>query len=123
MKATRLPPAILIMGPTASGKTAAAMALADRFPVELISVDSAQVFVDMDAGTAKPDKAMLAQYPHRLIVIITPEESYSSARLRDDPLAAMAEITAAGKVPLMVGGTILYFRSLMQGLEIGRAHV
>ncbi len=116
MKATRLPPAILIMGPTASGKTAAAMALADRFPVELISVDSAQVFVDMDAGTAKPDKAMLAQYPHRLIDIITPEESYSAARFRDDALAAMAEITAAGKVPLLVGGTILYFRSLMQGL-------
>ena len=116
MNSPSLPPAILIMGPTASGKTAVAMALADRFPVELISVDSAQVFRDMDVGTAKPDTATLARYPHRLIDIISPEESYSTARFRDDALAAMAEITAAGKVPLLVGGTMLYFRSLLQGL-------
>lgn len=116
MNSPRLPPAILLMGPTASGKTALAMALADRFPVELISVDSAQVFRDMDVGTAKPDHATLARYPHRLIDIISPEESYSAARFRDDALAAMAEITAAGKIPLLVGGTMLYFRALLHGL-------
>ena len=104
------------MGPTASGKTAVAMALAERFPVELISVDSAQVFTDMDVGTAKPDRQTLARYPHRLIDLITPEQSYSAARFCADALSAMAEITAAGKVPLLVGGTILYFRALLQGL-------
>jgi len=116
MNASRLPPAILIMGPTASGKTAAAMALADRFPVELISVDSAQVFRDMDVGTAKPDKATLARYPHRLIDLISPEESYSAARFRREALAAMDEITTAGKVPVLVGGTMMYFRALLHGL-------
>lgn len=116
MNAPRLPPAILIMGPTASGKTAVAMALAERFPVELISVDSAQVFRDMDVGTAKPDRATLARYPHRLIDLISPEESYSAAKFRTDALAAMAEITAAGKVPLLVGGTMMYFRALLHGL-------
>lgn len=104
------------MGPTASGKTAVAMALADRFPVELISVDSAQVFCDMDVGTAKPDRATLARYPHRLIDLISPEESYSAARFRADALSAMAEATAAGKVPLLVGGTMLYFHALLNGL-------
>ncbi len=111
-----LPPAILLMGPTASGKTAAAMALADRFPVALVSVDSAQVFRDMDIGTAKPDAETLRRYPHRLIDLISPEEAYSAARFRTDALAAMAEITAQGKVPLLVGGTMLYFRALLQGL-------
>ncbi len=113
---SRLPPAILLMGPTASGKTAVAMALADRFPLELVSVDSAQVFIDMDIGTAKPDAATLARYPHRLIDLISPESSYSAARFRADALAAMAAITAAGKVPLLVGGTMLYFRALLHGL-------
>lgn len=116
MNPPRLPPAILIMGPTASGKTAVAMALADRFPVELISVDSAQVFIDMDVGTAKPDRATLDRYPHRLIDLITPEESYSAARFRADALTAMAEITAAGKVPVLVGGTMMYYRALLHGL-------
>ena len=116
MNSPRLPPAILIMGPTASGKTAVSMALADLFPVELISVDSAQVFIDMDVGTAKPDRATLARYPHRLIDLITPEQRYSAAQFRRDALAAMAEITAAGKVPLLVGGTMLYFRTLLEGL-------
>jgi tRNA dimethylallyltransferase len=92
------------------------MALADRFPVELVSVDSAQVFRDMDVGTAKPDRATLARYPHRLIDLISPEESYSAARFCTDALAAMADITAAGKVPLLVGGTMLYFRALLHGL-------
>lgn len=116
MNPPRMPPAILLMGPTASGKTAVAMALADRFPVELVSVDSAQVFRDMDVGTAKPDRATLARYPHRLIDLISPEESYSAARFCTDALAAMAEITAAGMVPLLVGGTMLYFRALLHGL-------
>lgn len=112
----KLPPAILLMGPTASGKTAAAMSLADRFPVELISVDSAQVFLDMNIGTAKPDADTLAHYPHRLIDLITPEHSYSAARFCADALAAMADITAAGRVPVLVGGTMLYFRALLEGL-------
>lgn len=112
----RLPPAILIMGPTASGKTAAAMALADRLPVELVSVDSAQVFRDMDIGTAKPDRETLARYPHRLIDLISPEERYSAAKFRADALAAMAEITGAGRVPVLVGGTMLYFLALLNGL-------
>lgn len=116
MKKMHLPPAILLMGPTASGKTAAAMALADHLPVELISVDSAQVFRDMDIGTAKPDAATLARYPHRLIDLISPEERYSAARFREDALGAMAEITAQGKVPVLVGGTMLYFRALLLGL-------
>ena len=116
MNPLRLPKTILVMGPTASGKTAVAMALADRFPVELISVDSAQVFIDMDVGTAKPDRATLARYPHRLIDLITPEQRYSAAQFRRDALAAMADITAAGKIPLLVGGTMLYFRTLLHGL-------
>lgn len=115
-----LPPAIFLMGPTASGKTALAMMLADRLaserPVELISVDSAQVFIDMDLGTAKPDAATLARYPHHLIDLITPEERYSAARFRDDALRLMAEITARGHVPLLVGGTMLYFKALRDGL-------
>jgi tRNA dimethylallyltransferase len=114
--AATLPPAILLMGPTASGKTAVATALAERFPVELVSVDSAQVFRDMDIGAAKPDSATLARYPHRLIDLVSPEESYSAARFRVDALAAMGEIAAAGKTPLLVGGTMLYFRALLQGL-------
>lgn len=115
-EASFLPPAILLMGPTASGKTAIAMALTRRFPVELISVDSAQVFRDMDIGTAKPDAATLREFPHRLIDLISPEESYSAARFCADALAAMAEISARGKVPLLVGGTMLYFKALLEGL-------
>ena len=104
------------MGPTASGKTALAMALARRFPVELISVDSAQVFRDMDIGTAKPDAATLAEFPHQLIDVIAPTEAYSAARFRADALAAMAEISARGRLPLLVGGTMLYFKALLEGL-------
>ncbi len=111
-----LPPAILLMGPTASGKTAVAMALTRRFPVELISVDSAQVFCDMNIGTAKPDAATLKDFPHHLIDLISPEETYSAARFCADALAAMADITARGKVPLLVGGTMLYFKALLEGL-------
>ncbi|MFZ4536381.1 tRNA (adenosine(37)-N6)-dimethylallyltransferase MiaA [Propionivibrio sp.] len=111
-----LPPAILLMGPTASGKTAVAMELARRFPVELISVDSAQVFRDMNIGTAKPDAATLKAFPHHLIDLISPEESYSAARFCVDALAVMADISARGKVPLLVGGTMLYFKALLEGL-------
>ena len=108
--------AILLMGPTASGKTAVAMALTQRFPVELISVDSAQVFRDMNIGTAKPDAATLREFPHLLIDLISPEEAYSAARFRHDALEAMAKITARGKIPLLVGGTMLYFKALLEGL-------
>lgn len=109
-------PAIFILGPTASGKTALAMQLADRFPVELISLDSAQVFRDMNIGTAKPDAETLAKYPHHLIDLISPEESYSAARFCEDALRVMGEITARGKVPLIVGGTMLYYKALTEGL-------
>jgi tRNA dimethylallyltransferase len=111
------PPAILLMGPTASGKTAAALWLAERFPVELVSVDSALVYRDMDIGTAKPDRDTLARFPHALIDVISPEERYSAARFRDEALAVMAEITARGRVPLLVGGTMLYFKALLDGLS------
>lgn len=111
-----LPPAIFILGPTASGKTALSMQLADRFPVELISIDSAQVFRDMNIGTAKPDAATLQRYPHHLIDLISPEESYSAAQFCADAQRVMAEITARGKVPLIVGGTMLYYKALTEGL-------
>lgn len=111
-----LPKAILLMGPTASGKTGVAMALTHRFPVELISVDSAQVFRDMNIGTAKPDAETLKAYPHHLIDLISPEEAYSTARFREDALAVMADISARGRIPLLVGGTMLYFKTLLQGL-------
>jgi tRNA dimethylallyltransferase len=104
------------MGPTASGKTAVAVRLAERFPVELISVDSAQVFRDMDIGTAKPDTAILQDVPHHLIDLISPEETYSAARFRNDALAVMREITARGKISLLVGGTMLYYKALLDGL-------
>ncbi|MDR0736009.1 MAG: tRNA (adenosine(37)-N6)-dimethylallyltransferase MiaA [Zoogloeaceae bacterium] len=104
------------MGPTASGKTSLALELAERFPLGIVSVDSALVFSDMDIGTAKPDRETLARFPHRLVDLITPEEHYSAARFREDALAAMAEITAHGQIPLLVGGTMLYFRALLEGL-------
>jgi len=111
------PPAVFLMGPTASGKTGVAVELAQRLPVELISVDSALVFRDMDIGTAKPDAATLARAPHHLIDIIDPTEAYSAAAFRKDTLRLMAEITARGKIPLLVGGTMLYFKALREGLS------
>ncbi len=105
------------MGPTASGKTGIAVELVQHFPVELISVDSALVFRDMDIGTAKPDAATLARAPHHLIDIVSPTEAYSAAAFRHDALRLMADITARGKVPLLVGGTMLYFKALREGLS------
>ncbi len=105
------------MGPTASGKTGVAVELVRRLPLEIISVDSALVYRGMDIGTAKPEPAVLENAPHRLIDIRDPAEAYSAAEFRADALAAMAEITAAGRIPLLVGGTFLYFRALEQGLS------
>ena len=111
-----LPPAIFLMGPTAAGKTDLALALARVLPCELISVDSALIYRGMDIGTAKPSPAELAEFPHRLIDIRDPAEAYSAAEFRADALAAMAEITARGRIPLLVGGTMLYFKTLLEGL-------
>ncbi|RMW05305.1 tRNA (adenosine(37)-N6)-dimethylallyltransferase MiaA [Pseudomonas amygdali] len=111
-----LPPAIFLMGPTAAGKTDLAIELSKVLPCELISVDSALVYRGMDIGTAKPSKAQLAEYPHRLIDILDPAQSYSAADFRSDALAAMAEIIARGNIPLLVGGTMLYFKALLHGL-------
>lgn len=105
------------MGPTASGKTALALQLADRFGVGLISVDSALVYRGLNIGSAKPDAATLARYPHRLIDIRDPAQPYSAADFRGDAIAVMRDITGKGRVPLLVGGTGLYFRALQQGLS------
>ncbi len=105
-----------MIGPTASGKTTLAFELARRYPCDIISVDSAQVFRDMDIGTAKPDAATLAQFPHRLIDLISPEERYSAAQFRHDALREMQAISAAGRIPLLVGGTMLYVKALREGL-------
>ncbi|HEV7390059.1 MAG TPA: tRNA (adenosine(37)-N6)-dimethylallyltransferase MiaA [Burkholderiales bacterium] len=111
------PPAILLMGPTASGKTAIALEIARALPCEIVSVDSALVYKGMDVGTAKPDAPSLQAVPHHLIDIIEPHETYSAARFRDDALAAMREITERGRIPLLVGGTMLYFQALVEGLN------
>ncbi|MDO8263141.1 MAG: tRNA (adenosine(37)-N6)-dimethylallyltransferase MiaA [Gallionella sp.] len=112
-----LSPAIFLMGPTASGKTSVAVELAQTMPVELISVDSALVYRDMNIGTAKPDAATLARAPHHLIDIIDPSEAYSAAAFRHDALRLMHDITRRGKIPLLVGGTMLYFKALREGLS------
>ncbi len=105
------------MGPTASGKTALAVSLVERFPLEIISVDSALVYRGMDIVTAKPDAATLARAPHHLLDIRDPTEAYSAAAFRDDALRLMADIVTRGRVPLLVGGTMLYFRALLHGLD------
>ena len=112
-----LPPALFLMGPTASGKTDLAVELVRRFPFEIVSVDSALVYRDMDIGTAKPGAEILREAPHRLIDLLDPHESYSAARFQRDALGEMAAIRRAGRVPLLVGGTMLYFRVLDQGLS------
>lgn len=117
MPVDRRPLAIFLMGPTASGKTALACALSEHFPLGLISVDSALVYRGLDVGAAKPDAATLARYPHALIDIRDPAEPYSAADFSADAQVAMQRIGAAGHVPLLVGGTGLYFRALQRGLS------
>ncbi|MCP5424748.1 MAG: tRNA (adenosine(37)-N6)-dimethylallyltransferase MiaA [Gammaproteobacteria bacterium] len=110
------PPVLFLMGPTASGKTALAVELVQRFPFAIVSVDSALVYRGMDIGTAKPDAETQRKAPHRLLDILDPSESYSAARFRNDALLHIAEIHASGRIPLLVGGTMLYFRALQHGL-------
>ncbi|PAV01420.1 tRNA (adenosine(37)-N6)-dimethylallyltransferase MiaA [Arsenophonus sp. ENCA] len=111
------PQAIFIMGPTASGKTALAMALRQQLPVEIISVDSALIYRGMDIGTAKPTREEQQIAPHRLIDILDPAQSYSAADFRRDALLEMEKIVASGRIPLLVGGTMLYFKALLDGLS------
>ncbi|WP_417501658.1 tRNA (adenosine(37)-N6)-dimethylallyltransferase MiaA [Marinobacter sp.] len=111
------PPAIFLMGPTASGKTDLAMALCEQLPCEIISVDSAMIYRGMDIGTAKPTAAELARAPHRLIDICDPAETYSAADFRRDALLEMDRITRAGRIPLLVGGTMMYFKALLHGMS------
>jgi tRNA dimethylallyltransferase len=108
--------AVLLMGPTAGGKSALALELAARWPVEIVSVDSAQVYRGMDVGTAKPSPGTRKAVPHHLIDVCDPAESYSAGRFRRDALRLVAEIRARGRVPLLVGGTMLYFRALTRGI-------
>lgn len=117
MKAGALPPVICLMGPTATGKTEMALALAERLPVEIVSVDSAMVYRGMDIGTAKPGPRELARVRHRLIDVADPAESYSAARFRDDAVRAVEAVREAGRIPLLVGGTMLYFAALHRGLS------
>jgi tRNA dimethylallyltransferase len=105
------------MGPTASGKTGLALELAQRFPVEIVSVDSALVYRDMNIGTAKPDLATRLRVPHHLIDVIDPTERYSAAQFLDDALRVMHDITGRGRIPLLAGGTMLYFKALRDGLS------
>lgn len=111
-----LPPAIMLMGPTASGKTALAVELCRRFPCDIISVDSVLVYRGMDIGTAKPDADLLREAPHRLLDIRDVTQAYSAGEFRADALREMEQITRAGRIPLLVGGTMLYFRALEQGI-------
>jgi tRNA dimethylallyltransferase len=111
-----LPKAIFLMGPTAAGKTALAMQLYDHLPCELISVDSALVYKGMNIGTAKPTAQEQSRYPHHLIDMIDPAQTYSAAQFRSDALSLMADITARGKIPVLVGGTMMYFNALVKGL-------
>ncbi|MFL9879423.1 tRNA (adenosine(37)-N6)-dimethylallyltransferase MiaA [Herbaspirillum rhizosphaerae] len=112
-----VPLAVAIMGPTASGKTAAALEIAKHIPCEIISVDSALVYREMDIGTAKPNAEELASVPHHLIDILDPTESYSAMQFRNDALRLAQDIRARGKLPLLVGGTMLYFKALRDGLD------
>lgn len=110
-------PAITLMGPTASGKTDLAVWLCERFPLEIVSVDSALVYREMDIGTAKPDAATLARAPHHLIDLLPPTEAYSAGRFKKDALLVIEGIRARGHIPLLAGGTMLYFRALLGGLD------
>ncbi|HEX7384380.1 MAG TPA: isopentenyl transferase family protein, partial [Burkholderiaceae bacterium] len=110
-------PLLALAGPTASGKTAAALAIARALPVEIVSVDSALVYRGMDIGTAKPGAAERAAVPHHLIDLLDPAEAYSAARFVDDARRLAGEIEARGRLPLLVGGTMLYFKALAEGLD------
>ena len=110
-------PAIFIMGPTASGKTGLAMRLCQHLPCEIISVDSALIYQGMDIGAAKPTVAELQQYPHYLLDILDPAQAYSAAQFRHDALTLMADISRRGNIPLLVGGTMMYFKVLLQGIS------
>jgi tRNA dimethylallyltransferase len=110
------PPVLLVMGPTGAGKTDLAMRLADRWPVEIVSVDSAMVYRGLDIGTGKPDAAELQRYPHHLVDILDPSQAYSAGQFVRDAQRLIAEIHGKGKLPLLVGGTMLYFRALRRGL-------
>ncbi|MCI0504654.1 MAG: tRNA (adenosine(37)-N6)-dimethylallyltransferase MiaA [Gammaproteobacteria bacterium] len=114
---TQKPPAIFLLGPTASGKTEIAVRLVEDLPCEIISVDSAMVYRGLDIGTAKPDATILQKAPHRLIDICDPAEAYSAAQFAEDALREMNDIYIQGKIPLLVGGTFLYFRALAEGLS------
>ncbi|MEQ8312898.1 MAG: tRNA (adenosine(37)-N6)-dimethylallyltransferase MiaA [Gammaproteobacteria bacterium] len=115
-EAGKKPPVICLLGPTAAGKTALAMELVDRADCEIISVDSAQVYRGMDIGTGKPEPKLLQRYPHRLIDIADPAEPYSASEFRSDALREIETVTRSGKLPLLVGGTMLYFKALRDGL-------
>ncbi|HTN67225.1 MAG TPA: tRNA (adenosine(37)-N6)-dimethylallyltransferase MiaA, partial [Burkholderiaceae bacterium] len=117
MTLARKPLAVAIMGPTASGKTAAALEIARHIPSEIISVDSALVYRGMDIGSAKPSAAERAEVPHHLIDIIEPSAAYSAMQFRQDALQLVSEILARGRLPLLVGGTMLYFKALQDGLD------
>ena len=117
MAVSEKPSAIFVMGPTASGKTDLAIALQEHFPVELINVDSAQVYRQLDIGSAKPDRETLERAPHHLIDIRDPADAYSAAEFLEDATRVMAEITSRGRIPLLVGGTMLYFKVLLDGLS------
>ncbi len=115
--------AVFLLGPTASGKTAVALALSRRFPAEIVSVDSAQVYRGMDVGTAKPSREERERVAHHLIDIVDPDEPYSAGRFRDDALRLIAEIQSRGRTPILAGGTMLYFRTLTRGLaDLPGAH-
>lgn len=109
-------PVVFLMGPTCSGKTGAAVELVQRLPLEIINVDSALVYQGLEIGAARPEPEVLAKAPHRLLGFLDPAEPYSAARFREDALREIADIHAAGRVPLLVGGTMLYFKALQQGL-------
>lgn len=116
MRLTAPADAVLLAGPTGAGKTDLALELAGRFPVEIVSVDSAQVYRGLDIGTAKPSAAIRARVPHHLIDVCDPADAYSAGRFRRDALELIGAIRARGRLPLLVGGTMLYFRALMRGI-------